>query len=270
MGRSTKRKGKKSLYGPSALLFFLQSIINSRHEAHQDMANDGRTVSRQQNGHLFLPRRFQRRAILIWLKRVHAWTGFWGALLFVLLGVSGILLDHRASVMHLDTGSPIEVASLERVLPAGEITSPEELTAWMKREFNISQDPAPVRRAPPRAVAFNGQPQEQAAEWNVRFSGPNAAITATYLPEANLLRVSQTQTNFWGIIKSLHKGGSMTVPWILLMDASGGALVFMSLSGILLWTRMHGPRIAAVVLLFGSTAVTLALIFPMLIGATVE
>jgi hypothetical protein len=33
---------------------------------------------------------------------------------------------------------------------------------------------------------------------------------------------------------------------------------------------MHGPRIAAVGLLFGSTAVTLALIFPMLISATVE
>jgi hypothetical protein len=228
-----------------------------------------RRSSSGQSGHLFLPRSLQRRKFLVWLKRVHAWTGFWGALLFIFLGVSGILLDHRA-VMRWDTGAPVEVASFERVLPAGEINSPEELTAWMQQEFGIAKDPSPTRQRGPGPVAFNGQTQEQAATWSVRFSGPNAAISATFLPEANLLRVTKTESNFWSIIKDLHKGVGTSIPWILLMDAMAGALIFMGLTGIVLWTRLHGPRIAALAILFGSTGFALAVIWPTLITAVVE
>ena len=104
----------------------------------------------------------------------------------------------------------------------------------------------------------------------MRFSGPNAAISATYLPEANLLRVSKTESNVWAIIKDLHKGVGTSIPWILLMDAMAGALIFMGLTGIVLWTRLHGPRIAAVGILFGSAGFALAVIWPTLIMAGLE
>lgn len=33
--------------------------------------------------------------------------------------------------------------------------------------------------------------------------------------------------------------------WILLTDAFAGGLVFLSLSGVLLWTRLSGPKLLA-------------------------
>ena len=48
-----------------------------------------------QSGLLFVPKSWQRVKIINWLKRIHAWAGFWGALLFLLMGTSGFLLNHR-------------------------------------------------------------------------------------------------------------------------------------------------------------------------------
>ena len=37
----------------------------------------------------------------------------------------------------------------------------------------------------------------------------------------------------------------MGVAWILLADTIAGSLIILALSGILLWTRLHGPRLLA-------------------------
>ena len=37
----------------------------------------------------------------------------------------------------------------------------------------------------------------------------------------------------------------MGVAWILLADTVAGSLIILALSGILLWTRLHGPRLLA-------------------------
>ena len=42
--------------------------------------------------------------------------------------------------------------------------------------------------------------------------------------------------------------------FILIMDTMAGAMMFMVLSGVLLWTRLHGPRLAAAGIL-GAVAV---------------
>src|SRR5690349_20141788 len=42
----------------------------------------------------FLPDALRKGSLLKWLKRVHAWLGLWGAVLGLLFGVTGILLNH--------------------------------------------------------------------------------------------------------------------------------------------------------------------------------
>ena len=46
-------------------------------------------------GYLFLSQAMKRGRFLVWLRRAHAWIGFWGAVMGLLFGVSGILLNHR-------------------------------------------------------------------------------------------------------------------------------------------------------------------------------
>lgn len=51
----------------------------------------------------------------------------------------------------------------------------------------------------------------------------------------------------------------MGVAWILLADTIAGSFIILSLTGILLWTRLHGPRLLAAGIGLGS--LTLAIFF---------
>lgn len=93
-----------------------------------------------QSGLFFVPKRWQSIAFLRWLKRVHAWTGFWGAMLFFLLGVSGFLLNHR-SVMKIDTGEPVEVSTVRIPVVAGVITDADRLGRWARDALDVPVKP---------------------------------------------------------------------------------------------------------------------------------
>lgn len=204
-------------------------------------------------GYLFIPKPLQRAEVITWLRRGHAWTGFFGALFFFLLGLSAIYLNHRA-VMRLPQGSPHEVAALDIMVEPAAIDSQDALAAWMQQEFSIAAEPAFGRGRPGGPVAFGGREADQPAEWTATFRGPNATITGTYAAGANMVHVSRTDAGFIRMIIDLHKVVGVNAGFILLMDAVAGAMMFMSLSGILLWTRLHGPRIAAVGVLAAAAA----------------
>jgi hypothetical protein len=50
----------------------------------------------------------------------------------------------------------------------------------------------------------------------------------------------------------------MGIGWVLLADTLAGGLIVLSLTGILLWTRLHGGRLAAAGLGFGSLVLAAA------------
>jgi hypothetical protein len=215
-------------------------------------------------GYLFIPKPLQTAGVITWLRRTHAWTGYFGAIFFFFLGLSAVYLNHRA-VMAIPQGAPREVASLDAPVEAGAITSEGELVAWMQSQFSIDSEPARGRGGPPGRpggpVTFNGETVNQPAEWAVSFRGPNATIAGTYVEGSNTVHVTRTDAGFIRMIIDLHKVVGVNAAFILLMDAIAGAMMFMSLSGIVLWTRLHGPRIAAIgilVAVLGAAAITLS------------
>jgi uncharacterized protein len=64
--------------------------------------------------------------------------------------------------------------------------------------------------------------------------------------------VKRQEANAFAMITQLHKGAGATVPWILLVDTLAGGLILLALSGMLLWSRLHGTRLAAAGLGLGS------------------
>ena len=65
--------------------------------------------------------------------------------------------------------------------------------------------------------------------------------------------------NVFAFLNRLHMASGMGVAWILLADTIAGSFIILSLTGILLWTRLHGPRLLAAALGLGS--LTLAIFF---------
>lgn len=205
--------------------------------------------------HPFLPRSWSSAAVLKWLKRVHAWTGLWGALSFLLLGFSGFLLNHRAQ-WKIDTGEPAEVSSVELPVVPGTIPDAEALGGWAQNALRL-----PVKGQPPRAGAdgapvakgtFMGHPVRRAKTWSRTFNLTDARVIVSYVEGANHVTAKREDIGFLNILKNLHKGVGLPVAWVLLMDTIAGALVAMSLTGVLLWSRLHGPRLLAVGLAGGS------------------
>ena len=82
-----------------------------------------------QSGLFFVPKSWQSATFLRWLKRIHAWTGFWGALFFLLMGTSGFLLNHRDK-LKIDTGQPVEQAVVELPVTPGTIKVADGLGSW--------------------------------------------------------------------------------------------------------------------------------------------
>ena len=216
---------------------------------------------------LFVPPRWQRPAMLMMLKRIHAWTGFWGAALFLLMGVSGFLLNHR-TILPIDVGRPIEVDRALLPVSQGAITDEIALGEWAKDRLSLSAAPKPppatdaaVQR---KNVRFMGQPIEQRVTWSRIFYLPNQKVTVDYIPGTSTVAAKVEALGMLAVIKNLHKGTGLGIVWVLLIDTIAGALIAMSLTGILLWSRLHGPRLAACAIACGAVAWALIASVPMM------
>jgi uncharacterized protein len=227
---------------------------------------------------LFVPAALNRGAFLVWLKRIHAWTGFWGALAFLIIGTSGMLLNHR-STLKIDTGAPREVMSADVAVDPALIKSPEDLGKWAQGQFGLSIEPRAPRAeggggGAPRGgqgaqggekVELMGRQVKQAEVWKQQFNASNGVLNVEYVPGSASVKASQQEQNVAGLIKNLHKGVGMSWVWILFIDTMAGGLVAMALTGALLWSRMHGPRLAAVGIVVGSLALGLFAALPNLV-----
>ena len=226
-----------------------------------------------QSGLLFVPLNWQRGRAIRWLKRVHAWTGFWGAILFLMLGISGILLNHR-DTLKIETGEPVEVSAMNIAVPVGSIRDETALGAWAKKEFNLKSEARPPKgerakgkggKAKPDAKIFLGKERPEAEKWELNFNHPNGRLTVEHMNGSGSVAVKQSSQNFLGFMKSLHKGNGVGVAWILFMDSIAGALIAMAITGFLLWSRLHGGRLLAGALLMGSSALGTWAIWPFLL-----
>ena len=69
------------------------------------------------------------------------------------------------------------------------------------------------------------------------------------------------QNCFIATLTNLHKGTTMPAPWILLIDALAGAMIFLSISGVTLCWETHRRCLAGMVIfgVFVAVAVALAM-----------
>lgn len=212
--------------------------------------------------HPFMPRRWQSGDVLKWLKRTHAWSGLWGALFFLMMGASGFLLNHRAQAK-IDTGEPFELAAVELPVAPGQLKDADALGRWAKARLGLPVEAQAPKSGPKKPEAkFMGRAVEQPEKWGRTFAMPDARVTVEYVPGANHVTAKREEINALGVIKNLHKGVGLPIAWVLLIDTIAGALIVMAVSGFLLWSRLHGPRLLAGALAGGSLAWALAAAVP--------
>jgi hypothetical protein len=96
----------------------------------------------------FVRKQRSRRATFIkWLRKVHGWVGLWGAVLGLLFGTTGFLLNHRAGPLKISSGEP-QVSQMQMAMPAHGLKSPMELGKWLKQELKLDGNIGRPKREP--------------------------------------------------------------------------------------------------------------------------
>ncbi len=203
-------------------------------------------------------RRSRRAVFLTWLRKIHLYVGLWGAVLGMLFGVTGILLNHR-TIMKIPVEKTVQ-RTAQLALDGKPFSSPEEMAAWLKDELQFPSAPVvQVKRLPAQEVIWTGRPIMQPERWTVALHSPQRAITAEYFVGNRLVKLDQLDATPIGTLTRLHMSVGVSAFWVLLADTIAGSLILLSVTGLLLWTQLHTIRTIAV--LTSMTALTAAIWF---------
>ncbi|MGH8556453.1 MAG: PepSY-associated TM helix domain-containing protein [Methylococcales bacterium] len=192
---------------------------------------------------------------LKWLRRLHAWVGLWAAVLGLLFGLSGFLLNHRAA-MKIPLAKTQE-SEIELALAVERPNDAETLAKWLQAQLKLDREASKITVENAKAVRWANREIQQPAQWRVDFHSPRRSIRAEYRVGNAFVSVKRQDGNLFEFMTRLHKGVGMGIGWVLLTDTLALGLVFLCVTGLLMWTRTRDSRITLIGL--GITSFLLAL-----------
>ncbi|CAH1386676.1 PepSY-associated TM helix domain-containing protein [Candidatus Nitrotoga sp. M5] len=203
--------------------------------------------------------RSRRSVFLKWLRKTHGWIGLWGAAIGLLFGVTGILLNHR-TILKIPAAQT-QTTNLQIPMPTPAPANAKAMASWLQRELVVDSPASQVRSEPAKPVAWGDKTLQQPAQWSVTFKGTQVNLQAEHWVGNTFVSVKRNDQNVFGTLNNLHKGNGVGIPWVLLADTLAGSIIFLSLTGVVLWTQFNRRRIIGFGI--GLTSLTLLIIFVM-------
>jgi uncharacterized protein len=181
----------------------------------------------------------RRLSFVRWVRKTHGWFGLWGALLGLMMGMSGVWLNHRAT-LKLELPGQQQI-NAQLALPEPMPATVEAMAAWLQGALRLERGPNNMRVERARPAPWDGKLM-QPERWTFTFGGPDRVVQVEYWAGNKSASVRTTTNGFIATLTNLHKGVGMPVPWILLIDTLAGSLIFLSLSGLVLWWETNRRR----------------------------
>lgn len=213
-----------------------------------DVLGKRRTAqARPPKAHPFLPLALHTQKALRVLRRTHSWLGMAGAAAGVIIGISGITLNHRAT---LSGRLPTEIANFQLQAPVNGFGAQAEFERFVTASLQISgpvrepRSPAPSQR--PAVAEPGGRLVEQPKHFKANYASATETYEVSYVDGNTFIDVVHTDRGFFSTLNRLHLASASGIVWILIIDAFSGAMVVLSVTGLLLWSRLTGPRLLAV------------------------
>ncbi len=159
------------------------------------------------------------RAALAWAKTIHTYLGLLALLALLFFTVTGWLMVHQ------------EALGLERVSERTETlawpvgVSAEDLEGWLLDGKHL-----------------RGRLSERAPE-SLQFRRPGGATLVEWDAENRVLRLTHESHGFSGRLFDLHRNRGMPGRGTWMQDVSAGLLLFVSLSGLLIWLPLPKRRV---------------------------
>lgn len=190
--------------------------------------------------------RAHRRSVLFlrWLRKIHLYVGLWGAALGLLFGATGILMNHRA-VLKIPVDKVVQ-KSAQLKLPPQHFANADEMAQWLQAELKFDGVASRVKADPPKRVTWADRELEQPARWTFNWQAPHKAVSAEYFAGNRFVKVETQDATPIGTLMRLHMATGVSAFWVLLSDTIAGGLIVLSVTGLLLWSRLHPVKLTAV------------------------
>lgn len=193
-----------------------------------------------------------RRAVYLgWLRKTHLYVGLWGALLGLLFGATGILLNHR-TIMEIPVEKTVKKTA-QLPLPAQALTSPQQMSAWLQKELKFtSQQVTQSKSEPAKQIVWADRNLMQPERWSISMHSPQRGVIAEYFVGNRFVKLDHVDATPIGTLTRLHMSIGVSAFWVLLSDTIAGSLILLSITGLLLWTQLRTVRTVAVMTSIGA------------------
>lgn len=188
---------------------------------------------------------------LRWLRKIHLYVGLWGAGLGFLFGATGILLNHRA-VLKIPVEKTVQRSSQLALPQAADLRTPEQLAQWLQSELGIVAQSSRARAEPAKNVIWADREVRQPERWTVNLQTPRRSVSAEYFPGNRFVKLDLNDATPIGTLTRLHMASGAGAFWVLLADTIAGALMVLSVTGLLLWSRLRPIKLSAVIVSLGA------------------
>ena len=188
-----------------------------------------------------------RRAATItrWLRKTHLYVGLWGAVLGLLFGATGILLNHR-SILKIPIEKTVQKTALLSV-PDRPFKDEKEMADWLISELKFTPTAEPrVKANSAKKIVWNDREVMQPAQWTFNLHSPHKAFNAEYFVGNRFIKLDTIDATPIGTMTRLHMATGVSVFWVLLSDTIAGGFIVLSITGLLLWSRLNRIKLIAV------------------------
>ncbi len=191
------------------------------------------------------PRQVRRAAVLRWLRRAHGWLGLWGALVGLMFGATGIVMNHRAIL-------PLPLKKIEKTSAQIALAQPPQdaqaLADMLQFRLGFEGRPPRLKIEPAITVYWNDRPVTQPERWQVWLEAPQRYARADYYVGNRYASIETFDPNLIATLTRLHQAIGVSALWVLFADSIAGSMVLLALSGLALWSRLEPRRAAGLVL----------------------
>lgn len=189
--------------------------------------------------HPFMPGSWQTPTFLKWLRRTHAWLGLAGAVAGVLFSITTLFMEYDDFGLN---GEVVPSEVTEFAVPASALASYDDFRTYAREQVGARRSGGPPR---------NFTPTDDPLNYQVRFNSPGDAIDVRFQAGDLVAQATRTNRSFIDTLNRLHRAEGGPIGWRILSDAYTGALVVLAITGVLMWSRLHGRRLLGVGLFTG-------------------
>lgn len=200
--------------------------------------------------HPFLPAAMHKPQIIRWLKHLHAWFGVSGAIAGIIFSWSGFVLNHRAD---FKVGAPN--VTFEETLPAPAartFADGDAFGRYIRAQLNLHGMPRPPGMGPMASVGAavpGGVVMGTPTRFKASFQAASNQIAADYTAGDEFIKISRQERPMIRTLNRMHQGQAPNMGWQVVMDGFSGALIFLCISGVLIWSRLDGSRLLGAALI---------------------